>query len=189
MFYRISIMSFTTKNALEAYRVLATNFGVKDDEIIDYFQDESLMSFLLKLCLFPFANNSACTGEEMRECRLSYLFNFSKSRCLNMEFLNSIQSSVWFAMSGALAIKLLELAELHKVPTEERPDFKDLLYWLPFFILPLLGGGLAFVYVSSNTLLSPILAVNVGLSAPLMLRAMAQAIPIDPPVIKTPPDA
>lgn len=55
------------QNALEAYQVLATNFGVKDDEIIDYFQDESLMSFLLKLCLFPFANNSACTGEEMRE--------------------------------------------------------------------------------------------------------------------------
>lgn len=55
------------QNALEAYRVLAINFGVKDDEIIDYFQDESLMSFLLKLCLFPFANNFACTGEEMRE--------------------------------------------------------------------------------------------------------------------------
>lgn len=92
-------------------------------------------------------------------------------------------------MSGAFAIKLLELAELHKIPQVERPDLKDWLYWLPFVILPLLGGGLAYVYISSNTALSPILAVNVGVSAPLILRAMAQAIPTGPSVIKTPAGA
>lgn len=94
-----------------------------------------------------------------------------------MEFLNSIALPVWFAMAGAFAIKLLEIAELHKLAPAERPDFKDILYWVPFVILPLLGGGLAQVYVSSDTVLSPLLAVNIGVSAPLMLRSMAQVIP------------
>lgn len=94
-----------------------------------------------------------------------------------MDFLNSITHPVWFAMAGAFAIKLLEIAELHKLAPAERPDFKDILYWVPFVILPLLGGGLAQVYVSSDTVLSPLLAVNIGVSAPLMLRSMAQVIP------------
>ena len=92
-------------------------------------------------------------------------------------------------MAGAFAIKLLELAELHKVPAVERPDLKDWVYWLPFLILPILGGGLAYAYISSSTSLSPILAVNVGVSAPLMLRAMAQASPLEPAVVKTPEGA
>lgn len=106
-----------------------------------------------------------------------------------MEFFASLSSSVWFAMAGSLAIKLLELAELHKLPTVERPDLKDWVYWVPFLILPLLGGGLAYVYISSDTSLSPILSVNIGVSAPLMLRAMAQVNPIEPSVVKTPKGA
>ncbi|MCU8394065.1 hypothetical protein M2G63_16405 [Vibrio vulnificus] len=105
-----------------------------------------------------------------------------------MDFINSITSPVWFAMAGAFAIKLLELAELHKVTPSERPDFKDILYWVPFLILPVLGGGLAQVYVSSDTVLSPLLAVNIGVSAPLILRAMAQAAP-EPTVVNIPKNA
>lgn len=92
-------------------------------------------------------------------------------------------------MAGAFAIKLLELAELHRIPAVERPDLKDWVYWLPFLILPILGGGLAYAYISSNTSLSPILAVNVGISTPLMLRAMAQASPLEPTVVNTPKGA
>lgn len=106
-----------------------------------------------------------------------------------MELFSLIEPAVWFAMAGAFSIKLLELAELHKISPEERPDLCDWLYWLPFLVLPILGGGLAYVYISSDTFLSPLLAVNVGLSAPLMLRAMAQAIPSEPSIIKTPPGA
>jgi len=104
-----------------------------------------------------------------------------------LELLLSLSPSVWFAMGGAFSIKLLELAELHKLPLIERPDLKDWLYWLPFLILPILGGGLAHVYVSSNTVLTPLLAVNVGVSAPLIIRAMAQVT--QPAIVKTPDDA
>ena len=105
------------------------------------------------------------------------------------EFFDSLNQAVWFAVFGAFAIKLLELAELHKKPKVERPDLKDWLYWLPFVILPFLGGFLAHMYISSQTILNPILAVNVGVSAPLILRAMAQVNPMEESTKDTPEDA
>lgn len=44
-------------------------------------------------------------------------------------FLVQLDSAVWFAFAGALAIKLLELAEIHKLEDVDRPDMKDWLYW------------------------------------------------------------
>jgi hypothetical protein len=105
------------------------------------------------------------------------------------EFIQHLSPAVWFGVSGAFAIKLLELAELHKIPRLERPDLKDWLYWLPFVIMPFLGGGLTYAYVSSNTALTPMLAINVGVSAPLVLRAMAQVNPLGSSPINTPDDA
>lgn len=105
------------------------------------------------------------------------------------ELISNLSPAVWFAISGAFAVKLLELAELHKVPKLERPDLKDWLYWVPFLVMPVLGGWLAYAYVSSNMVLSPILAINVGVSAPLVLRAMAQINPLDSGPVNTPDDA
>ena len=102
------------------------------------------------------------------------------------EFITEIKQAIWYAIAGAFAIKLLEIAELHKIPKIERPDMKDWLYWAPFFILPLLGGGLAQVYISSGTVLTPILAINIGVSAPLVLRAMAQVNPLEKTTVTTP---
>ena len=104
-------------------------------------------------------------------------------------FIADISSTVWFAVCGGFAIKLLELAEIHKIPKVERPDLKDWLYWVPFAVMPVLGGGLAYAYVSSNTTLTPMLAVNIGVSAPLVLRAMAQANPLGPSTLNTVDDA
>ena len=100
-----------------------------------------------------------------------------------------INPAVLYAFSGALGIKLLELAELHKVPKLDRPDLRDWLFWVPFIILPILGGGLAQMYVSSGTILNSILAVNVGVSTPLILRAMAQVNPLEDKTVETSADA
>jgi hypothetical protein len=100
-------------------------------------------------------------------------------------FLSSLTPEVWFAFAGALGIKLLELAELNKVEKVKRPDLKHWTYWVPFLIAPILGGGLAFAYVQSGTDLSPILAINIGISAPVTLRAMAQR-PSEVPTITQP---
>jgi hypothetical protein len=83
------------------------------------------------------------------------------------------QAGVVFAASGAFGVKLLELAEVRNIPKDQRPDLKELIYWIPFFVLPALGAGLAYMYIMSDIALKPILAVNVGVSAPLILRTMA----------------
>lgn len=96
---------------------------------------------------------------------------------------------VVFAVFGGLAIKLLELTELYKLAKPERPDLKDWLYWIPFIVMPLLGGGLALTYTLSDISLQPVLAVNVGVSAPLILRTMAELNPFQAKTIATEPGA
>lgn len=87
------------------------------------------------------------------------------------------QINVLFAGGGALAIELLKLAEIRNLPKHERPDLKDVWYWVPYIVLPLLGSGLAYVYLMSEIELKPFLAVNIGVSAPLIIRAMATSVP------------
>src|SRR5947209_7578542 len=97
------------------------------------------------------------------------------------------------AAGGAFAANLLQLLDLRGIPKAQWPEF-NIFYWLPFFFMPLLGAGLAVVYVKSGVDLKPIVAVNIGISAPLILRAMANTAP--PSVrasasggINVPPDA
>jgi hypothetical protein len=87
--------------------------------------------------------------------------------------------SVLFAAFGALGMQLLSLMEIKNIPKAERPDFKDFFYWLPFLLAPLVGGGLALVYIYPADVLKPLVALNVGVSAPLILRSMANINPLD----------
>jgi hypothetical protein len=100
-----------------------------------------------------------------------------------------IPAAAWFAFFGALALKLLEFTELAKIPTANRPNLNDIVYWVPYFIMPVLGGGLAYAYVASSVEMKPMLAINVGVSAPLILRAMAQLNPLQRSAIEVPKDA
>lgn len=93
-----------------------------------------------------------------------------------------MKQTIILAAVGGLIYNVLPLLELQKTPKADRPNFKDWLFWLPFFIWPLLAGLLGFAYTSSSpsgapSTMTPLLALNVGLSAPLILRAMAQANP------------
>ena len=78
---------------------------------------------------------------------------------------------------GGLAMRLLDLAELYKLPPERRPDVRDPLYWIQFFVFPLVGGVTTFAYAQSGTELNAILAVNIGASAPLILRSLRNVAP------------
>jgi hypothetical protein len=87
-------------------------------------------------------------------------------------------NSFWFAVFGGLAINVLRLADLAKTPRSERPEtFSDPIYLVQFFVLPFIGGGLAYAYHLSGTILSPILAINIGASAPLIFKSLGSAIP------------
>ena len=88
----------------------------------------------------------------------------------------------WYGIFGGLAVNILRLIELIHLPLEQRPaTFTDPLYIVQFVSLPLMGGVLAYAYQASGTALSPILAINIGASAPLILKSFASAAhPIGP---------
>ena len=72
--------------------------------------------------------------------------------------------------------------EISRTPHIERPtDFGEKPYWIDFFGRALIGGMLAWVYWYSGEPFSPFLAMNIGMSAPLILKAMAKAAALDVP--------
>lgn len=91
-------------------------------------------------------------------------------------------SAFLFGCLGGLLINVVRLAELANVPEIERPKtFSDPLYLFAFFALPLVGGALAYIYQADGVLLKPLLAVNIGVSAPLILKTFAASVPKKPP--------
>ncbi len=90
-----------------------------------------------------------------------------------------VSRSVFFAVFGALAMQVLSLMERKNIPKTERPDLKDFFYWLPFIVSPLLAAGLTAAYIYPTDDLKPLVAINVGVSAPLILRSMSNLNPID----------
>ena len=84
----------------------------------------------------------------------------------------------WFAVGGGLALNTVRLAELHTLKKVDRPNtFSDWIYCVQFFAIPFVGGFLAYAYVLDGRKLGPILAINVGASAPAILKAFASATP------------
>ena len=83
-----------------------------------------------------------------------------------------------YAFLGGIAVNLLSLTELRSIPKPKRPEtFSDWIYCLWFFGVPIVGGFLAYVYQNSDVSLTPLLAVNIGASAPLILKSIAAVAP------------
>ncbi len=86
--------------------------------------------------------------------------------------------AILWGLFGGFAMRVFLLLELASVPRPQRPaTFSDPLYFLQFLFVPLIGAGLAYAYQSSGTVLSPILAINIGASAPAIFRSLASTIP------------
>jgi hypothetical protein len=91
-------------------------------------------------------------------------------------------SAFLFGCLGGFLINIVRLAELANVPEIERPKtFRDPMYVFAFFALPLVGGALAYIYQADGIVLKPLLAVNIGVSAPLILKTFAASVPSTPP--------
>ncbi len=81
---------------------------------------------------------------------------------------------------GGVLINVVRLAELVTVPRIERPPtFSDPLWVFNFLALPLVGGVLTFAYHQDGAALKPLLAMNIGISAPLILKTLAAVVPRD----------
>ena len=89
-------------------------------------------------------------------------------------------SLVCIGAVAGVVVQLLNLAELPNIPKNERPDLRDPVYWIPYVVGPLVGGFATYVYIASEYDIKPLLALQIGSSAPLLLRAMASTIPSGP---------
>jgi hypothetical protein len=84
----------------------------------------------------------------------------------------------WHGFFGGLAVNILPLGEIARLSKLDRPEnFRDWMYCVQFAFLPMLGGLMAQAYHGSGSPLTPILAINVGASAPAILKTMAGAVP------------
>lgn len=84
---------------------------------------------------------------------------------------------VIIAAIGGLLAQCISLIELHKVPKTDRPDFTDFVYWIPYILGPIFGGVFGYIYFNSHPPDNSMLAMHIGVSAPLVLRSMASIIP------------
>ena len=87
-----------------------------------------------------------------------------------------------FGFLGGLLIQIVELTELANIPPIQRPaTFTDPLFVFKFIALPVVGGVVTLLYHLDGTALRPLLAVNIGASAPLIIKSFASAIPSTKP--------
>jgi hypothetical protein len=83
-----------------------------------------------------------------------------------------------FATVGGLAINFLRYVEVMRKTKDEEKEFsKTKLYWIQFLITPIIGGIIAAAYGASGINMTPILAIQIGASAPLILKSLASATP------------
>jgi len=87
-----------------------------------------------------------------------------------------------FGVLGGLFGEILSLFKLRHQPVKLLPIWvKSPWYWTMTILMILSGGGLVVIYMMSSIAVAPILAVNIGASALLILGTLvAQAPAIAP---------
>ena len=89
-----------------------------------------------------------------------------------MSFWDHRYTAFAFGLFGGLAVNLFRLYLISQSSKLERPDF-NWIYWTQFVGLAVFGGVVALAHDISNQI-SPLVALNVGLSIPALLRAAAE---------------
>jgi hypothetical protein len=87
-----------------------------------------------------------------------------------------------FGVVGGLFGEVLSLFNLRHQPVGLLPVWlKSPWYWAMTILMILSGGGLVVIYMKSSISVAPILAVNIGASAPLILGRLVAQAPAIPP--------
>lgn len=84
----------------------------------------------------------------------------------------------FYGTLGGLLAELLGLYRLRTVAPSAFPSYlRSGFYWLVTVAMILAGGGLVWIYSQSGLDMKPIIAINIGASAPLILGALGQTKP------------
>jgi hypothetical protein len=76
---------------------------------------------------------------------------------------------------GAFLAEFLALWELRHDPASQPKYLKSPYYWIMNLLMACMGGGLAMLYGFKEV--NAILVVNIGASAPLILKSLATNVP------------
>lgn len=85
---------------------------------------------------------------------------------------------LWYGIIGGGLAEILGLWKIRHTAREELPHYlTSPFYWAMTALGVISGGIVAFIYVKSGISLSPILALNVGASAPLIIGNLTAQTP------------
>ena len=87
-----------------------------------------------------------------------------------------------FGAAGGILGEVLNLFKLRHQPANTLPDWiRSCWYWAITTLMVMSGGFLVVVYLRSNIPLVPIVALNLGASAPLIIGTLVAQAPAIPP--------
>ena len=87
-----------------------------------------------------------------------------------------------YGLLGGLLSEILGLFRLRQHRPETLPEWlRSWFYWATTLLMVTAGGLLVVIYLRSGIAVQPILAVNVGASAPLLIGTVLGQAPSSPP--------
>lgn len=84
---------------------------------------------------------------------------------------------IFLGFCGGLIVDFMQFLELQNKPKEERPNLKEFLNWFPYLVWPCLGALLVYANYTPISKLTKLLSLQIGASAPLIIRQMSKSIP------------
>ncbi len=90
--------------------------------------------------------------------------------------MTGLEGFSWGLMGGLFA-ELLGWFKLRQRASSEFPWLRSVFYWLVTFAMVLAGGILVLAYIKTGASLYPMLAINIGASAPLIMAELAAQAP------------
>lgn len=92
--------------------------------------------------------------------------------------MESLLSFFLLGVAGGFVVEFLGLFKLRKEDPEQWPKYlKRPIYWAISIGMMIVGGGLVILYMESDATVTPVLALNIGASAPLILQVLTAQAP------------
>lgn len=89
-----------------------------------------------------------------------------------------LMAGFFYGVVGGLFAELLGLYKLRHLAKAEYPAWiKAVSYWVITLGMVVGGGALVCIYLASGVDMQPIIAVNIGASAPLILGSLTAQVP------------
>lgn len=90
----------------------------------------------------------------------------------------TMQEGFIYGLAGGVSAEVSGLFKIRKIVGGSCPDYmKSYSYWVITILMALVGGGLVSVYIASGIEFKPILALNIGATAPLFFEAIVRKTP------------